>query len=150
MQPQFILTDFPIRCNLSLFFSIFLPFIAVVCIISMKLLDKGTGKIMKSKQLTHSFLLLLTALIWGIAFVAQSTGGDVLGPYAFNSIRSIIGGIVLIPVIKILDALGFNHRKPTTKEDKKKPPDWRNPLWYCFGSCKHSTATGALLRSFCR
>lgn len=74
---------------------------------------------MKSKQLTHSLLLLLTALIWGIAFVAQSTGGDILGPYAFNSIRSIIGGIVLIPVIKVLDSLGFNHRKPASKEAKK-------------------------------
>lgn len=47
----------------------------------------------------NSCLLILTALIWGIAFVAQSEGGDAVGAYTFNSIRSVIGGLVLIPVI---------------------------------------------------
>ena len=51
----------------------------------------------------NSFLLILTAFIWGIAFVAQSAGGDAVGPYTFNCIRSLIGGIVLLPVIKLLD-----------------------------------------------
>lgn len=73
---------------------------------------------MSSKKLTHSFLLLLTALIWGIAFVAQSEGGDVTGPYSFNSIRCIMGGLILIPVIKILDKTGISDRKPVTKKDK--------------------------------
>ena len=40
----------------------------------------------------NSFLLVLTAWIWGIAFVAQSAGGDAVGPYTFNCIRCIIGG----------------------------------------------------------
>ena len=48
----------------------------------------------------NSCLLILTALIWGIAFVAQSEGGDAVGAYTFNSIRSVIGGIVLINVFK--------------------------------------------------
>lgn len=74
---------------------------------------------MNSKKLTHSLLLLLTAFIWGIAFVAQSEGGDVVGPYSFNCLRSIIGGIVLIPVIKILDKIGLTSHKPVTKKDKK-------------------------------
>lgn len=74
---------------------------------------------MNSKKLTHSLLLLLTALIWGIAFVAQSAGGDAIGPYSFNCIRSIIGGLILIPVIKILDKTAFYDRKPVTKKDKK-------------------------------
>lgn len=74
---------------------------------------------MNSKKLTHSLLLLLTALIWGIAFVAQSAGGDAIGPYSFNCIRSIIGGLILIPVIKILDKTAFSDRKPVTKKDKK-------------------------------
>ena len=54
---------------------------------------------MKANNYKHMAMLLLTAIIWGIAFVAQSEGGDALGPFAFNSIRSIIGSIVLIPVI---------------------------------------------------
>ena len=73
---------------------------------------------MSSKKLTHSLLLLLTALIWGIAFVAQSEGGDAIGPYSFNCIRSIMGGIILVPVIKILDKTGVSDRKPITKKDK--------------------------------
>lgn len=56
---------------------------------------------MRPKQLTHSFLLILTAFIWGVAFVAQSTGGEVTGPYAFNCIRMLIGGVVLLPVIAV-------------------------------------------------
>lgn len=49
----------------------------------------------------NSCLLILTALIWGVAFVAQSEGGDAVGAYTFNSIRSLIGGLVLIPVIAL-------------------------------------------------
>lgn len=63
-------------------------------------------------------LLVLTALIWGIAFVAQSSGGDAVGPYTFNCIRSIIGSLVLIPAIKFLDHLGL-CKAPESKEQKK-------------------------------
>lgn len=55
------------------------------------------------EQIKGSLILLLTATIWGIAFVAQSAGMDYIGPFTFNSIRSIIGGIVLIPVVIILN-----------------------------------------------
>ena len=74
---------------------------------------------MKAKQLSHSLLLLLTAIIWGAAFVAQSTGGDLVGPYTFNCIRSIIGSIVLIPAILLFDKLNITQKKPTTKEEWK-------------------------------
>lgn len=74
---------------------------------------------MNSKKIRNSFLLVVTALIWGIAFVAQSEGGDAVGPYTFNCLRSIMGGIVLIPVILVMDKLGITSKKPKTKEDKK-------------------------------
>lgn len=74
---------------------------------------------MKSKQLSHSLLLLLTAVIWGVAFVAQSTGGDLIGPYSFNCIRSLIGALFLIPVVFFLDKTGLTSKKPETKQDKK-------------------------------
>ncbi len=45
-----------------------------------------------------SLLLVLTAMIWGVAFVAQRTGGSNVGPFAFNAARFIIGGGVMIPV----------------------------------------------------
>lgn len=55
---------------------------------------------MKKEQIRNSLLLVLTALVWGIAFVAQSTGGDAIGPYSFNSIRSIIGSLAQLPAKK--------------------------------------------------
>lgn len=58
---------------------------------------------MNSLKLRHSLLLILTAFIWGVAFVAQSSGGDACGPYTFNCIRSFIGSLVLIPVIFFLN-----------------------------------------------
>ena len=54
-------------------------------------------------KLKQSLLLLLAATIWGIAFVAQSAGMEYVGPYTFNCIRSILGGLVLIPVILVMD-----------------------------------------------
>lgn len=71
-----------------------------------------------SKKTRNSCLLVLTALIWGIAFVAQSEGGDAVGPYTFNSIRSFIGSAFLVPVIFLLDKTG-RSRKPETPEQKK-------------------------------
>ena len=44
-------------------------------------------------------LLLLTAVIWGVAFVAQSVGGDSVGPFTFLASRSFIAGLALLPVI---------------------------------------------------
>lgn len=65
---------------------------------------------MKNTQLQHSLLLLLTACIWGVAFVAQSVGMDYIGPFTFNSIRSFLGGIALLPVIFFMD-----RKKMTSK-----------------------------------
>ena len=50
----------------------------------------------------NSLLLLLTATIWGIAFVAQSVSMDYIGGFTFNSIRSLIGSLTLLPVILLL------------------------------------------------
>ena len=57
---------------------------------------------------TGALLLTLGAFIWGVAFVAQSEGGDAIGPYTFNGTRFIMGGLVLLPVLAL-----------TAKEDKK-------------------------------
>ncbi len=53
-------------------------------------------------RLGNSLLLLLTAFIWGTAFVAQSVGMDYMGAFTFNGIRSLIGGVVLVPCIFLL------------------------------------------------
>ena len=51
----------------------------------------------------NNVLLVLTALIWGCAFVAQSVGMDYVGPFTFNMARFLIGAIVLLPVIWFMD-----------------------------------------------
>lgn len=71
-----------------------------------------------TKKTRNSLLLLLTSAIWGFAFVAQTTGGDAIGAFSFNCIRSFIGTFFLIPVILFLDSKGLS-RKPKTKEEKK-------------------------------
>lgn len=53
------------------------------------------------KQLRANLLLLLTAMIWGAAFVAQSVGMDYVGPFTFLFSRSILGGAALLPVIAV-------------------------------------------------
>lgn len=50
--------------------------------------------------LRQSLLLFLTAVIWGVAFVAQSVGMDYVGPFTFLAARNVIGAIVLLPVIR--------------------------------------------------
>ena len=44
-------------------------------------------------------LLLLTAIIWGFAFVAQRVGMDYVGPYTFNGVRFALGSLSLIPLL---------------------------------------------------
>lgn len=58
---------------------------------------------MNKLAIRHSLLLLLAASIWGVAFVAQSVGMDYVGPFTFNAVRSLVGGIVLVPFIFIFN-----------------------------------------------
>lgn len=54
--------------------------------------------------LKNSLLLLLAAIIWGIAFVAQSVGMDYVGGFTFNAVRSLIGAAVLVPLILVFES----------------------------------------------
>ena len=74
---------------------------------------------MEMKKVRSTCMLLLTALIWGAAFVAQSVGMDYVGPFTFNSVRSLVGGLFLIPCIAFLDS-----RKP---ESERRPIKKMNP-----------------------
>ena len=67
----------------------------------------------------NAFMLILTAFIWGTAFVAQSVGMDYLGPFTFNGVRSLIGGVALIPCIWILQKLN-DKSGPGTEERNRK------------------------------
>ena len=68
------------------------------------------------KKWLGSGMLLLTAMIWGVAFVAQSVGMDYVEPFTFNFARYIIGGVVLLPFLK----LGNSDLQKENTEDKTK------------------------------
>jgi len=46
-------------------------------------------------------LLLITAAIWGFAFVAQRVGLEYLGPFTFNAARFTLGSLSLLPLLFI-------------------------------------------------
>lgn len=56
-----------------------------------------------NKRPVSTLMATVAALIWGFAFVAQSKGLEVLDTFTLSAIRSIIGSVVLIPLIKYLD-----------------------------------------------
>lgn len=64
-------------------------------------------------RMKNNILLVLTALIWGCAFVAQSVGMDYVGSFTFNMARFLIGAIVLLPVIWFMD----RQRKTGAEKD---------------------------------
>ena len=66
----------------------------------------------ETSTLKNSLLLLLTATIWGVAFVAQSVSMDYIGGFTFNAVRNIIGAITLIPVILI-----FSKQDPAADQN---------------------------------
>lgn len=45
------------------------------------------------------FLLSITAIIWGTAFIFQSSGALLLDNFTFNAVRFTLGGLVLLPVL---------------------------------------------------
>jgi len=54
---------------------------------------------MNQRALRADILLLLTAGIWGFGFVAQRSGMEYVGPFAFNGIRFILGSLSLLPLL---------------------------------------------------
>lgn len=74
---------------------------------------------MKTKiQMKQSLLLLLAAVIWGVAFVAQSVGMEHVGPFTFNALRSLLGGVFLIPCIFLLGKLNGEKQVDLLPKEK--------------------------------
>ena len=74
---------------------------------------------MKREQLRKSGLLLLAAVIWGVAFVAQSVGMEYVGPFTFNAVRSLIGAVVLVPCVFFLDKINGKKERSFLPKEKK-------------------------------
>lgn len=71
---------------------------------------------MKNQKLKGNLIMLLTSIIWGTSFIAQSKGVELISPTAFNGIRSLLGSVVLLPVIAVMD----------TVREKKESNSWLN------------------------
>lgn len=54
---------------------------------------------MRSQALRADFLMLITAMIWGTAFVAQRIGMDNIGPFLFTGLRFALGALALLPLV---------------------------------------------------
>ena len=78
------------------------------------------------KKFKSTFLLLLTAIIWGLAFVAQRVGAEHVGSFTFNAVRFVIGVAALVPVTLVFE------RGEHTREQMRK-------------TVLYGVATGAIL-----
>lgn len=58
-------------------------------------------------------MLVFTAVIWGGGFVAQSEGGDAIGPWSFNGSRYLMAAAVLLLLLPLLDRKGLAHKETT-------------------------------------
>lgn len=73
---------------------------------------------MKEGSIKADILLLLTATIWGFAFVAQRVGMDFVGPFTFNAVRFALGSCSLLPLILLLRKRQPETRHPATGTGK--------------------------------
>ncbi len=70
----------------------------------------------KKTQFKGVLLLLLTAFIWGVAFVAQSVGMEDVEAFTFSGIRTLLGAAALLPVILIRHYRKNRNVSPAKRE----------------------------------
>ena len=81
-----------------------------------------------NKQLKGSIALLTATVIWGFAFIAQSDGMDLIGPFTFQMVRCLLAVVFLVPLSFVLDIGKCSMKKSLEK--------WKNPkLWKASISC---------------
>ena len=78
---------------------------------------------MKQTSLGSALMVLLDTMIWGSSFVVQSVSMELIGPFSFNTLRSVVAGLFLIPAIALLDRVRRGEPgvilKPRTADEKK-------------------------------
>ena len=96
----------------------------------------------------NTFLLILTAFIWGVAFVAQSVGNAYVGPWTFTASRSVIGALFLIPCIAFLDKLKAKETSISDNAAVKDEP--KNTKTFIIGGicCGTALAIASMLQQY--
>lgn len=67
-------------------------------------------------RLCSNICLLITAMIWGAAFVAQSKGNEYIGPWTFTCLRFMIGGVTLCALMPFLDRVRGIRTRPDSSQ----------------------------------
>ncbi|MCX6278594.1 MAG: DMT family transporter [Bacteroidetes bacterium] len=75
---------------------------------------------MKTVFLKSDLILLLAAIIWGFAFVAQRVGMDYVGPFTYNGVRFALGTVVLIPFLWLRASKGQPLIMAENRRDRSK------------------------------
>ena len=94
-----------------------------------------------NQMMKGNILLFLTAFIWGCAFVAQRTGMEYIGPFTFNGIRSIVGGITLLVFLVLRN--GFKKNK---KQDDRADKPSKTFTLFCGVVCGVCLFAGTTLQ----
>ncbi len=74
----------------------------------------------------NDLLLLLTACIWGFAFVAQRAGMDLVGPFTYNGVRFALGALSLAPLLMAARRRGLESERADGAEEVRGPSDGRD------------------------
>ncbi|MGN1295992.1 MAG: DMT family transporter [Bacilli bacterium] len=77
---------------------------------------------MKKQEVFGLIILFICAVIWGSAFIAQSMAAGKIGAWMYNGCRFLVGGIILIPLIIILDLKKKKREDVEEDKDKNKKP----------------------------
>ena len=75
-------------------------------------------KTVVGRKARANLLLLLTALIWGVAFVAQDVAMESMPPFTFGALRLALAGLALMPCIALLNRMGQKRSSASETERK--------------------------------
>ena len=84
---------------------------------------------MNVRAVRADFFMLITAAIWGTAFVAQRVGMDYVGPFTFNGVRFLLGGLSLVPFLFIRPAESGKTAADEREKVNAEPADGRVSRW---------------------
>jgi drug/metabolite transporter (DMT)-like permease len=109
---------------------------------------------MNKKKLIGNFFLLMTALIWGLAFVAQRVGMDYVGPLTFTAVRFWLGAAVLIPILFFMNRTNIKQDdssiddEGTTSSLSDETPKKRKSLLVAGGVCGTVLFAASIFQQF--
>jgi drug/metabolite transporter (DMT)-like permease len=81
-------------------------------------------------RLVATSLLVLTTLLWGMAFVAQKSAMEALGPLTFTAVRYALGALAILPLV-IWELR--RSREAVTRATGGSSPSWRSPSFSAHG-----------------